>query len=97
METIPNVRNPFQVAAIIPLRRKGGNHTLGFGPDCIECSRYNEAVKSEEKAKQRNDNPRLTTEIAGANEIAKRHSANPNKHPRGNPLIDRTVGARHSI
>jgi len=45
------VRNPFQVAAIVPLRRKGANHTLGRRPVCIECSRYYDAVKSEEKAK----------------------------------------------
>jgi len=51
METIPNVRNPFQVAAIVPLQRKGANHTLGRRPVCIECSRYYDAVKSEEKAK----------------------------------------------
>jgi hypothetical protein len=86
METIPNVRKPFQVAAIVPLRRKGANHTLGCGRDCIECSRYNEAVKSEEKAKQSSDNAPVIGDIAGVSEIAKRIFDEPEQPSPWKPL-----------
>jgi hypothetical protein len=55
-----------------PSGGKGANHTLGCGRDCIECSRYNEAVKSEEKAKESSDNAPLLAKMPLVNEIAKR-------------------------